>query len=310
MQSIQIYTVKVFINVVRNILFVHKTEPNTVRVAFERLSNITKYPRFVKKEELNYAGCEAAWFTPDGYIKSKTILYLHGGGYVVGSYNTHRALIARIARAAACKTLAINYRKAPEHHYPLAIEDALNTYKQMIADGYENIFIMGDSAGGGLTLALLQLIKKHQLPKAAGSVLLSPWTDLTMSGDSIRTKKDVDPLITPQLIEIFAKRYFAEADPKDPLISPLFADVSDFPPTLIQVGTNEVLLDDSTRLAKKMNDAGVPVQLEIYKNMMHVWQYLGGIVPEANKAIDEIGAFVKSISVSTTSDNLDRANIY
>ena len=310
MQSVQMYTVKTFISVFRKSLFVHKTEPNTIRVGFERVSNLTKFPRFVTKEELKYAGIDAAWFTPDGYGKSKTILYLHGGGYVMGSYNTHRALIGRIARAAGCKALAINYRKAPENKYPLALQDALAAYKQMIADGYENIFIMGDSAGGGLTLALLQLIKKQRLPKAAGAVLLSPWTDLTMSGDSIQTKKDKDPLITPHLLDIFSKRYYADADPTDPLISPHFADVKGFPPTLIQVGGNEVLFDDSIRMAQKMNKAGVKVQLEIYDNMMHVWQFFGGIVPEANKAIDEIGEFVKSIQITTKADRLDAMAVY
>ncbi|HRH56530.1 MAG TPA: alpha/beta hydrolase [Chitinophagales bacterium] len=310
MQSVQMYTVKTFISVFRKSLFVHKTEPNTIRVGFERVSNLTKFPRFVTKVELKYAGIDAAWFTPDGYGKSKTILYLHGGGYVMGSYNTHRALIGRIARAAGCKALAINYRKAPENKYPLALQDALAAYKQMIADGYENIFIMGDSAGGGLTLALLQIIKKQRLPKAAGAVLLSPWTDLTMSGDSIQTKKDKDPLITPHLLDIFSKRYYADADPTDPLISPHFADVKGFPPTLIQVGGNEVLFDDSIRMAQKMNKAGVKVQLEIYDNMMHVWQFFGGIVPEANKAIDEIGEFVKSIQITTKADRLDAMAVY
>lgn len=300
MQSIQILTVKTFIRLVRDMLLVHKTESNTIRVAFERISNITKFPRFVKKEIVKYAGLDAAWFIPDGYEKSKTILYLPGGGYVVGSYHTHRSLIARIARASRYKVVAVNYRKAPENPYPAAIEDAVAVYRQMLADGCENIIIMGDSAGGGLTLALLQKIRELQLTPAAGSVLLSPWTDLTASGDSIKTKKNADPLITPYLLEIFTKRYVADADPKNPLISPLFADFLDFPPTLIQVGTNEVLLDDSTRLAQKMHKQGVKVQLEIYNNMMHVWQYLAGIVPEANKAIDEIGEFIRNLSVAAT----------
>jgi len=156
----------------------------------------------------------------------------------------------------------------------------------------------------------LQLIKKHKLPKAAGSVLLSPWTDLTLSGDSIKSKKDKDPLITPHLLEIFSKRYYANEDPTNPLISPHFADVKGFPPTLIQVGGKEVLFDDSTRMAQKMNKAGVNVRLEVYENMMHVWQYFGGIVPEANKAIDEIGEFVKSVSVSTKADRVDALAVY
>jgi len=310
MQSVQSYTVKTVINIFRKSLFVHKTEANTIRVGFERVANLTKFPRFVTKKDVKYAGCDAAWFTPDGCGKSKTILYLHGGGYVMGSYNTHRALIGRIARAAGCKTLAINYRKAPEHAYPLALQDALAAYKQMIAEGYENIFIMGDSAGGGLTLALLQLIRKYKLPKAAGAVLLSPWTDLTLSGESIQTKKDNDPLITPHLLEIFSKRYYADADPTNPLISPHFADVKGFPPTLIQVGSNEVLFDDSIRMAQKLNKAGVKVTLETYDGMMHVWQFFGGIMPEANKAIDKIGEFVKNIRVTTKAEKLEAMEVY
>ena len=310
MQSIQSFTVKTFINVFRNSLFIHKTEANTIRVGFERISNITKFPRFVTKQDINYAGIDAAWFIPEGYGKAKTILYLHGGGYVMGSHNTHRALIARIARASGCKALAINYRKAPEHPYPAALEDALLVYKQMIADGYENIVIMGDSAGGGLSLALTQSIKKNKLPKAAALVLLSPWTDLTLTGDSIKGKKDVDPMIAPHLLKIFSKRYYGVADPADPLISPLFADVKGFPPTLIQVGGNETLLDDSTRLAQKMNKAGVKVQLDIFENMMHVWQFFGGIMPEANIAIEGIGKFVRSVKVMTRADKLDAMAVY
>ncbi len=180
----------------------------------------------------------------------------------------------------------------------------------MIAEGYENIFIMGDSAGGGLSLALLQMIKKQKLPKAAGAVLLSPWTDLTLSGDSVHSKKDVDPLIQPHLLEIFSKRYYGNEDPKNPLISPLFADVKGFPPVLIQVGGNEVLLDDATRMAQKLNKASVKVKLDIFENMMHVWQFFGGIMPEANRAIDEIGEFVKSVKVTTKADKLDTMAVY
>lgn len=310
MQSVLSITVQTFINVFRRILFVHKTEPNTIRVGFERASNITKYPRFVKKEELTYAGIPAMWFTPEGYSKSKTILYLHGGGYVMGSVNTHRALIARIARASNCKAIGVDYRKAPENPFPAAIEDALAVYKQLLEDGYENIVIMGDSAGGGLSLVLLQLIKKYKLPKASCAVLLSPWTDLTMSGDSIQSKKDVDPLIQPHLLDIFSKRYYGNENPENPLISPLFADVKGFPPILIQVGGNETLLDDSTRMAQKLNKAGVKVKLDIFENMMHVWQYFGGLMPESNRAIEEIGEFVKSVKVSTNADKMDTMAVY
>lgn len=310
MQSVQSLTVKTFINVFRKSLFVHKTEANTVRVGFERMSNISKFPRFVTKDLVQYAGLDAAWFRPDGHSKSRTILYLHGGGYVMGSHNTHRALIARIARASGCQALAVNYRKAPEAPYPAAVEDAERVYRQMVADGYENIFLMGDSAGGGLCLALLQIIKKEKLPKAAGAVLLSPWTDLTMSGDSVQSKKDIDPMIAPHLLDIFSKRYYGDADPTHPHISPLFADMRGFPPTLIQVGGNETLFDDSTRLAQKMHKAGVKVRLDIFEDMMHVWQFFGGIMPEANRAIEEIGQFVRSIKTSTRAEKLDALEVY
>jgi acetyl esterase/lipase len=310
MQSVQSFTVKTFINVFRKSLFVHKTESATIRVGFERVSNITKYPRFVTKQEMQYGGLDAAWFIPDGHGKAKIILYLHGGGYVMGSYNTHRALIARVARACGCRALAVNYRKAPEHPYPAALEDAVKVYKQMIADGYENIILMGDSAGGGLVLALLQMIRKQRLQKAAAAVLLSPWTDLTMSGESVHSKKDIDPMIAPHLLEIFSKRYYGETDPAHPLISPLFADVKGFPPTLIQVGSNETLLDDATRLAKKLHKAGIPVKFDMFDNMMHVWHFFGGIMPEANKAIDEIGDFVRSVPAVNTADKLDALAVY
>ncbi len=310
MQSILSIAVKTFLNTFRQLLFIHKTEPNTLRIGFERASNITKFPQFVKKIDIEYAGLEAAWFIPENFGKSKTILYIHGGGYVMGSVNTHRALIARIARASGYRTLAINYRKAPEYQFPAALDDVFSTYQHLIDDGYENIIVMGDSAGGGLSLALIQMVHKFKLPKIAGAVLLSPWTDLTLSGDSMVTKKDVDPMVQPYLVKLFVERYCGNQDVKNPLISPLFADFKGFPPIYIQVGDNETLLDDSTRLARKLNEQNVKVSIDIYPNMMHVWQYFGGLMPESNKAIEQIGEFVKSISVKTKVDKLDALEIY
>ncbi len=169
---------------------------------------------------------------------------------------------------------------------------------------------MGDSAGAGLALALTIQLKKRKLQLPKGLALLSPWTDLTNSGDSIKTKADVDALIEPHLLDVFAQKYIGTMDAKDPLISPLFADFKGFPPTLIHVGGYEVLLDDSTRLAQKMNKAGVQVELEVWDEMMHVWHFLGGIMPEANRAIDKIGAFVKNIKVTTRADRMDKLEVY
>jgi epsilon-lactone hydrolase len=293
MNSLQSSTVQMFVKLMRRSLFIHKTETHTHRVSFERLSSITKYPRFVEKEEVKYAGVDAAWFVAAKSSNDKVILYLHGGGYCVGSYNSHRAMIARLARAAGHPVLAINYAKAPENPYPAALDDAVKVYQQMLADGWKNIFISGDSAGGGLTLATALKLKELGLPMPTALMLISPWTDLTGSGDSVVRKAEVDPLIAPELLEVFAKKYYANNDPKTPLISPLFADLSGLPPTLIQVGTREVLLDDSTRLAKKMKEAGVQVELEIWDHMMHVWHWMAGIIPEGNEAIAKMGAYVQ-----------------
>lgn len=303
MNSIQSSTVHMIVKLMRRSLFIHKTETHTHRISFERLSNITKYPRFVEKEEVLYAGIPSAWFKAAKTSNDKVILYLHGGGYCVGSYNSHRAMIARIARSSGHPVLAVNYRKAPENPYPAAVEDAVKVYKQMVADGWKNIFIAGDSAGGGLALATTLKLRDEGFKMPAALVLISPWTDLTGSGDSVVRKANEDPLIDPSLLGVFAKKYYADTDPKHPLISPLFADYHQFPPVLVQVGTEEVLLDDSTRLVNKLKDAGVDVEFEMWDDMMHVFHWMAGIIPEGNQAIDKIGLYVqKKYDVSETKE--------
>lgn len=295
MQSVQSKTVQTIIKSFRSTLVIaKKLDDKTSRKSFERLSTITKFPRAVEKEETVYEGIEAAWFTPHHYNHDTVLLYLPGGAYCFGSFKTHRALIARIARAAHCKAIGINYAKAPEEPFPKAIEDGIKVYKQLIADGYKNIILGGDSAGGGLALALTLEIMNQQLQMPSNLVLIAPWTDLTMSGDSIKSKADVDPMLPAHLLGFFAEKYYTTHDPTNPLISPLFADFKGFPPTLIQVGTSEVLLDDSIRVANKMKLANVTVELDVWNNMMHVWHYLGGIIPEANQAIEKIGNFIKN----------------
>ena len=293
--SIQSNTVEFIIKLFRRSLFINKTESLTHRNSFERISRIAKFPNHVKKQELIYAGVPAAWFTGPKSSDNKNVLYLPGGGYCVGSYHTHQAMVGRIARAIGHPILSITYRKAPEDPFPAALEDAVKVYKQMVSEGKKNIIIAGDSAGGGLALATtMTLIKeKYKLPTAL--VLLSPWTDLTSSGDSVVRKKDSDPLIGPELLEVFAKKYAGTEDLTNPLISPLFGDFKGFPPTLIQVGTEEVLLDDSTRLAKKMKEAGVQVDFEIWEGMMHVFQWFAGLIPEANDAIKKIDSFIDCV---------------
>lgn len=277
----------------RRTLFINRTETLTHRMGFERLSKIVKFPNHVKMKELTYAGLPAAWFIPDKSSDEKIILYLPGGGYCVGSYRTHAGLIGRMARACGHPILGVTYRKAPEDPFPAAVEDALKVYKQLVEDGYKNIIIAGDSAGGGLALITTSVLRDEgykQLPTAM--VLISPWTDLTSSGDSVVRKKERDPLIDPRLLQVFAKKYSPDEDFKNPLISPLYGKFENLPPTLVQVGTEEVLLDDSTRLVKKMKEAGVSVEFEIWNGMMHVFQFFAGLIPESNTAVKNIASFI------------------
>ncbi|MCO5234129.1 MAG: alpha/beta hydrolase [Chitinophagales bacterium] len=292
MNSFQAGTIQFIVKAFRRSLFVNRTETITHRNGFERISKMVKFPRHVNKQELMYEGVPSAWFTPTKSSDDKTILYLPGGGYCVGSYNTHSGLIGRIARASGHPVLGITYRKAPEDPFPAAIEDAIKVYKGLVNEGRKNIVIAGDSAGGGLALATTMILRDEGFKLPAALVLISPWTDLTSSGDSVVRKKDRDPLIGPELLEVFAKKY-AGSEPLDhPFISPLYGSFNNFPPVLIQVGTEEVLLDDSTRLAKKMKLAGVIVEMEIWEGMMHVFQYMAGLSPEANEAVKKIGAYI------------------
>jgi len=293
MNSLQSSTIQMMVKLFRKSLFINKTETYTHRISFERLANFVKFPRFVDKEELLYAGIPSAWFKPYKSSNDKVILYLPGGGYCVGSYNTHKGMLGRMARAAGHPILAINYRKAPEDPFPAALEDAVKAYRQMVADGWKNIILAGDSAGGGLALATTMKLRDEGYTLPAALVLISPWTDLTSSGDSVTRKAEKDPLIGPELLEVFAKKYCGGEDLKNPFISPLFGDFTHFPPTLIQVGTEEVLLDDSTRLAKKMKQAGVMVEMEIWEGMMHVFHWMAGLIPEANEAVKKIGSYIE-----------------
>lgn len=295
MSSLQSNVVNLIARTIRSSFFIHKAEASTQRKSFERLANLTKFPRFVKSKSLDFHGLNAMWFTPRKCNEDRVILYFHGGGYCTGSVRTHKAMIARIARASACKALGVDYRLAPEHSYPAALEDAITAYKGLRKEGYTNIFLAGDSAGGGLSMAMMLKLRDAGEPMPAGAVLISPWVDLTMSGESIETKSNLDPLIDPIVLKTFAARYYGDEDPRHPHISPLFGDLHDLPPVMIQVGGHEVILDDSTRLAKKLKKAGNDVDLSIWDNMFHVWHYLGGILPEAGDAIRAIGRYIRDI---------------
>jgi acetyl esterase/lipase len=248
-------------------------------------------------EAVEAGGVKAEWITPPNAASDRVILYLHGGGYVMGSINTHRAMVARVARASQAKALALDYRLAPEHPFPAAAEDATAAYRWLLAQGYKpnKMVIAGDSAGGGLALAALISIRDANLPLPACGVPISPWTDMEGTGASMKTNASKDPMVVSSgnggLFNM-AKAYVGMGDPKNPLASPLHADYKGLPPLLIQVGGTETLLDDSTRVAEKARAAGVKVDIEVWDEMPHVWHVFAKLLPEGQLAIDRIGQYV------------------
>ncbi|HKW24732.1 MAG TPA: alpha/beta hydrolase [Terriglobales bacterium] len=230
--------------------------------------------------------------TPAG--RSRSILYFHGGGYALGSPRAHAEMASWIARAAQARVFVLDYRRAPEYRFPAALEDAMLAYRSVVNSGADPraIAVAGDSAGGGLTLALLTWLRDRGEPLPSSAVCISPWVDLEMTGESIGSRAALDPLLTREGLQQFADWYLGGQDARNPLVSPLHADLQGLPPLLIQVGTSEILLDDALRLAERARVAGVNVTLSKYEDMPHVWHVFASFLPEARQADREIGEFV------------------
>ena len=239
----------------------------------------------------------AEWITPQGISIERVILSIHGGSFNSGSINSHRSLAANIAIACKARALIIDYRLAPEFPYPAAFEDSLATYEWLLTNGIpaEQIAVMGDSAGGTLTLALLLEQRSQGKPLPAMAVCLSPATDMTMSGESWVRNQKKDFMLDLRNIRTSGEIYLRGADLHSPLVSPLYADLYGLPPILIQVGSDEVLLSDATQFVEKAKKAGVSATLEVWDGMQHVWQYTASFVPEARQAIRNIGDFTERI---------------
>ncbi|MGB2207356.1 MAG: alpha/beta hydrolase [Parvibaculales bacterium] len=223
----------------------------------------------------------------------RTLLYLHGGGYVLGSIDTHRSMVTRLCKFAGIRGLIVDYRLAPEHPYPSAIEDAELAYDYLTENGVtpEKMLLAGDSAGGGLSLALMQTLREHGKAQPKAVALLSPWTDLTISGRSHKERAERDPMIDVERMPQAIDWYCPNQDKKNPLISPVFADLAGFPPMFVQVGSEEVLFDDSTRLVENAEKANVEAELQIWPDMPHVHQIAHNFVPEAKAALRDIAGF-------------------
>src|SRR5262247_3007190 len=267
------------------------------RAQYERAERVFPTPADVIIDRVTAPTRPAERLRPPGVRTDAAVLYLHGGGYVIGSPRSHRHLAAAIARAAGVQALLLDYRLAPEHPFPAALEDAVAAYQWLLAQGIESkrIVVAGDSAGGGLTLATLLVLRDRGLPRPAAAVCISPWVDLTNSGESYVTKADVDPIVTRDGIEGMTQAYVGGGDRKAPLISPLYADLRDLPPLLVQVGSDEVLLDDARGLGQRAKAAGVDVTVEEWPSMVHVWHWFLPMLDEAQRAIDVIGRFVRRV---------------
>jgi acetyl esterase/lipase len=232
-----------------------------------------------------------------GSDPSRMLMYFHGGGYCSGSIQSHRRLVTEAGRAARMRTLAIEYRLAPEHPFPAAHEDALTAWRFLRNQGIPAAHIAtgGDSAGAGLTLALISRLRDAHEDLPACAWLISPWVDLTMSGSTLASKAAVDPLIHKEYLNELADAYLgADMDRKDPRVSPLYGDFGNFPPLLIQIGSNETLLDDATRLAARAGAADVAVTLEIWPQMIHAWPLWNAHLEDGRRALANAGSFIRA----------------
>lgn len=287
---------------VRAILAARQPDPNAPpptfaqrRAAMDAVGEASPLPAGCFHEPLTLGGVKGERIVPQGAIAGRTLLYLHGGGYTQGSPRSHRPLAARLGEAAKAVAYVPNYRLGPETRFPGAVEDAVAAYRALLGQGTEprQLIVGGDSAGGGLALALALALKTEGLPQPAGFFVISPWADLTQSGATYRTKADTDPMISKAGLDAMALAYLGGLDAHDPLASPIFGDFTDVAPILIQTGSEEALLSDSITMADVLGQARVDVRLEIWPEMIHVFQAWGGALQAARRAIRVAGVWME-----------------
>lgn len=265
------------------------------RREWEQAAAQAALPLGVTVAPVDAGGVPAEWVSGPDPAGPAALLYVHGGGFTAGSCVTHRELAARLALAAGVRVLLLDYRLAPEHPFPAALEDVAAGYRWLLDQGLapQQIALGGDSAGAGLALVALVWLRERGLPAPAAAVLISPWLDLALTGPTLQSRATLDPLCSREGLARAAEAYLAGADALAPLASPLYADPRGLPPLLIQSGDHEVLLSDATRLAKRARAAGVEVVLEVWEQMWHVWHAWAGVLPEGQQAIARIGTFLR-----------------
>jgi acetyl esterase/lipase len=265
------------------------------RVILEDGARNLPMPPNVEVQQTTVGNIAAEWLRPVGTTDNRAVLYLHGGAYTMGSCTTHRALASRIAIASQTPALLPEFRLAPEYPFPAALEDGVAIYRWLIEQGIspQKIVVAGDSSGGGLAIALTVLLRDKDVPLPAAITCLSPWADLELTGESLTTRAQVDPMCSLEESQYHAVHYIGKHDARAPLLSPIYADLHGLPPILIQVGDREILLSDAIRLTQRARKDGVDAELEVWDGMWHVWHLFARYVPEGQRAIDKIGAFIR-----------------
>ncbi|QLC25671.1 alpha/beta hydrolase [Parasphingopyxis algicola] len=287
---------KAQIEAVAQMIAIPEEEPSVAeqRGAMEQMAAAFPF-QAQHSEAVEMGGVSCEWIWDDTARDDVVLLYFHGGGYCLGSIATHRNLIAALAKAAGVRALAVDYRLAPENPFPAAVEDAVAVYTALLEQGRDpsKIAVAGDSAGGGLSLALMLSARERDMPQPTCAALLSPWTDMRAAGESFQTRRDADPMIVRDRLLVMVGRYVGAASTADPLVSPVLADLSGLAPLLIHAGDAELLLSDSTDLAKRAEAAGVDVEIKVWDDMVHVFQAFYPLVDEGRESIAEIGAFIR-----------------
>ena len=272
---------------------------------FQRYSNevmkLKKFheliPKDIKFDRVDANGIPCDWVTCPNCEENKVLLWLFGGGYVMGSLETRKTFPFLIGRAGNLRSLLVGYRIAPEHPFPAALDDAVTAYKWLISSGISpnKIVVGGASAGGGLAVALLLKIKEFNLPIPAGAVLISPWADLACTGESWDINAEYEAGMTKEMLDWMAKAYLKDEDPKNPLVSPIYGNLENLPPLLIHAGNCERLRDDSVRLAERAKTAKIDVELKLWDDMLHVFQQYYNELPESKQAVEEIAEYIHKI---------------
>jgi monoterpene epsilon-lactone hydrolase len=266
------------------------------RARMDAVSDVFHPPEGAEVQTAEVGGVAGEWVRARRTLADAALLYLHGGGYVNGSPTSHRHLAAAIGEASGLPVFVAEYRRAPEHPFPAALEDAVAAYKGLLASGLSpaRLAIGGDSSGGGLAIATLVSLREQNVPLPACVACISPWADLTQSGETFRTHAALDPTISKARLDAMAAQYLAGRDPTTPLASPLYADLSGLPPLLLQVGGREVLFDDTMRLRARAEEARVEVSVESWGGLWHVWPFYYPMLSEGRDAIARIGAYLKA----------------